>query len=233
MKSRNLDYLRKNLVLTVVQAISLTLIFTFAVIFKLPPLQILPIFISLFVLYLQAKVNRYAFLLGGLNACIYGVVYIIRTLYSSAAFSFFFSFPFQIITFINWDRHTEKKKNVTELKFMSNKLRLIVLILMLLCWGALYFVFTSLGSKYMLIDNASTVLGIVSTTLCALCYVEYLPIQLIGYVVNVIMDGTMTLDAPHNVVWLINSAYGCACTLIASSSIWKRYGKRLLGVEKS
>lgn len=219
------EYLKKNLALTIIQAVSFSSILVLAIIYKQPPLQILPLFVTLFAMLLQAKVNRYGFLIGGINACIYGVVYITRTLYSSAAYSFLVSCPLQIITFINWDRHTEKKKNVTNLKLMSNKMRLVILLAMILGWGALYVIFSAFGSKYMLLDNAATLISIVCSALCALCYVEYMPFALASRVIAIIMNLSMVPDSPHNWVWVINSAYGLICNLFATATLWKRYIK--------
>ena len=225
MRKWLLDYFKKNIVLTIIQAVSFTSILVLAIIYKQPPLQILPLFVTLFAMLLQAKVNRYGFLIGGINACIYGVVYIMRTLYSSAAYSFLVSCPLQIITFINWDRHTEKKKNVTNLKLMSNKMRLLILLLMILGWGALYVIFSAFGSKYMLIDIVATLLSIVCSVLCALCYVEYMPFALASRISTIIMNLSMVPDSPHNLVWVINSTYGLICNVFATATLWKRYGK--------
>lgn len=48
--------------------------------------RILPLYVSLFVMILSAQVNRYAFLLGGLNSILYAAVYFAYGLYGMAAY---------------------------------------------------------------------------------------------------------------------------------------------------
>lgn len=55
--------------------------------------RILPLYVSLFVMILSAQVNRYAFLLGGLNLILYAAVYFVYGLYGMAAYALLVSFP--------------------------------------------------------------------------------------------------------------------------------------------
>ena len=230
---RIFEYIKNNLWMTALQVITFGSILTSAIIFKQSPLHILPMFISLVVLFLQSKVNRYAFLLGAANSCLYGVAYIYRTLYSSAASAILLSFPIQVLTFINWNRRTEKQSGskVTELKLMSGKMRLALGGATALGWGLLYVIFASLGSPYILLDNTVTILGIVTMVLCALCYIEYAPLQLAGNLVSVVLNITMIPDSAENIAWLINSIYASICTAAAYYAMMKQ--NRAMKAEKA
>lgn len=228
------DYLRKNLIMTLFQAMTFGSILVLAIVYEQSPIQILPMFVSLVVMFLQARVNRYAFLVGGINSCLYAVAYILRTLYSSAAYALLVSFPLQILTFINWNKRTDKdtEERVTDLRLMSGKARLLWAVATVVGWGALYLIFSAFGSKYMLLDNTATLLGIVTTVLCAMCYIEYAPLQLISNVVTVILNASMIADAPENITWLINSVYGTVCTAVALYVMVKNYREKQTKAEK-
>lgn len=64
--------------------------------------RILPLYVSLFVLIFSAKVNRYAFLIGGLNSILYAAVYFAYGLYGMAVYALVFSFPIQMLSFFRW-----------------------------------------------------------------------------------------------------------------------------------
>ena len=55
--------------------------------FRLHIANVLPLFFSVFIMFLQSRVNRYAFLIGALNSILYAVAYFYMTLYSSAAYA--------------------------------------------------------------------------------------------------------------------------------------------------
>lgn len=83
-------------------------------------LKIIPLYISIVVMLLQLRVNRYAFLLGGINSVLYAAVYFYYALYGSAFYAITVSFLMQIATFINWGRHSYKK-TATVFKTMGIK----------------------------------------------------------------------------------------------------------------
>ena len=198
----------------------LAVIITCGIIFKTHPIKVLPLCISCFVMFLQARVNRYAFLLGGLNSIIYAFTNILMELYSSAASAFLMSFPLQIITFINWSKNT--KNGETETKKLSVKMRLGLFGGMVSLWGVLYLVFAALDSPYMVLDNTVTVLGVVTTVLCMIRYSEYAILQLIGSFISLVTYIVLTIDDISNIVWIIYTAYSLVCTVIAFITMNKR-----------
>lgn len=198
----------------------LATIITCGVIFKTHPIKVLPLCVSCFVMFLQARVNRYAFLLGGLNSIIYGFTNITMTLYSSAANAFLVSFPLQIITFINWNKNT--KNGETETKKLNTKARLGLFGGMVGFWGILFLIFSFLASPYIILDNTITVLGFVTTALCMFRYSEYAILQLVGSCVSLVTYIIMTVDDISNIVWIIFTSYSLVCTVIAFITMNKR-----------
>ncbi len=56
-----------------------------AVIWKAAVWRILPLYVSLFVSFLNSRVDRRAFLIGGINSILYAIVYVSYGLYAMAA----------------------------------------------------------------------------------------------------------------------------------------------------
>ena len=181
--------------------------------FRLPLMRVLPLIISICVMFLQANVNRYAFLLGGLNSLLYAVAYCSMTLYPSAAYAVLFSFPLQIVTFFNWQRNT--KDSETQTRSLSLKGRVLLGGAMLLSWIVLCLVFSVLGSKYLIWDNTTSVLGIVASILCMLRYSEYTVFQILGSMISIMMFGAMLKEEPSQIVWLIYTVYATICCVSA------------------
>lgn len=197
-----------------------------AICFKIPVFDFLPLVISVFVLFMQTGINRYAFVLGGLNSCLYAVANIRMTLYASAAYALLVSFPLQIITFLNWQKNTQKGKTAT--KNLSIKGRLLLFGLMAAGWLLLYVIFSVFGSEYLVFDNTLTVIGIVGTVLCLLRYSEYAVMSLISAPFSIYLYITMTLSDPSRVVWLIFSIYCLICNVTTFIRMNKR-GKENVG----
>ena len=65
----------------------------------------LPTIVTLFVQLLMMSANRYAFLLGGCNSVIYGIVYFMEGVPFSGISALVLSFLPQIYTFFNWGKN--------------------------------------------------------------------------------------------------------------------------------
>lgn len=180
--------------------------------FKLNILEVLPLFISIVVLFLQTRVSRFAFLLGAINSVLYAAVFVHMTLYSQAAYSFLISFPFQIVTFLNWRKHTQK--GVTEVRSFTAKGRILLISAMAALWLVLYAIFASLGSEYLVWDNTISVIGIVSTILGVLRYSEMALLSIPGRCCEVWLYGAMVMADPSKLVWLIYAVYCLICVIV-------------------
>ena len=167
-------------------AVSFVLITFFGIKYSQDFLQILPLYVSLIVMILQIRVNRYAFLLSGLNSVLYSVVYFFYKLYGSALYSITVSFVMQIATFVSWGKHSYKKTS-TVFKSMGGKNFLVFAGVFAFVWFVCYIIFRKLGSSHTLLDNSVMLLGIVTVILTMLSYVEWTYMQNLGCIINVIL----------------------------------------------
>lgn len=198
------------------------LISTVGIIFHQKFFRILPLYISLLVMILQAKVSRYAYLVGGLNSILYAVVYLYYGLYGIAAQAFLFSFPMQIITFFNWKKKTEKE--TVKFRRMSKGQSALCIVLFVLIWIALYFTLKHFGSDYAVLDNTVTLFGAFTSVMTALTFIEYAYMTLFGSVLNVFLN-IQVIPAHHEqVTYLIYSIYSLICVsmhVAKVSRMWK------------
>ena len=134
MKIKKLKY---NEILAI---IATSLLIVGHIVFKPEWYVVLPLYVSMVVRLLNSKVSRYAFLLGGLNCIFHGIASISLTLYSTAACAILLLMPLQIITFINWGKHT--KDGVTEIKRFSNGGRVLLFGIIAFAWVLMYFIFS-------------------------------------------------------------------------------------------
>ena len=181
--------------------------------FRLHIANVLPLFFSVFIMFLQSRVNRYAFLIGALNSILYAVAYFYMTLYSSAAYALLISFPLQVITFLNWQKNT--RQGVTDTRSFTKKGRFLLFLFMALTWTLLFILFSAFGSEYLVIDNTVAVIGIVATLLCTMRYSEYAALQVLAGCVNIALYSYMTFKDPGRSVWLVFSVYSTVCSSVA------------------
>ena len=204
----------------ILTAIEFIIILTGAIVFQLPLFNALPLLISTVVMFLQARVNRYAFLLGSLNSLLYAIAYLQMTLYSSAAYALLVSLPLQMFTFFNWRKHTYN--NATQIRTLSIPMRILLFAGMGGAWLILFFIFSVFGSSYLILDNTVSVLGIVGTLLCAWRYAEFTMIQWISGLAGLVTYTVMTFDDPSRCIWLIHTVYTCICSIITYINIRKK-----------
>ena len=179
--------------------------------------QVLPLFISLIVMILQSNANRYGYLLGSLNSLIYAAVYLfIFNLYGSALSAALTSFPFQLATFINWSR--KPYGNSTIFKKLSKKALLLTVGILIALWLVLYILLSSLGSSHIVLDNTLTVIGLFTTVLVMLSYVDYIYFNLFSQALNLVLYIILTTEDISRLPNLIYMIYATICLLLA----WKK-----------
>jgi len=217
-----IDYIkafyRKNRFLCISELITFIAVVTSAIVFKLSFFKLLPLCISLVVMFLSAQVSRYAFLLGGVNSILYAVSYFSMTLYTSAAYALAISFPLQIITFINWHKKSTGAK--TELRRLSRLQLTVSVVLFAAAWVALFFIFFFMGSSYMILDNTSSLLGVAVTILTLLRFKEYAPLQIVSGILTLVLHISVFIDTPSQLPYVIFSLYSIICTVIAVRRIY-------------
>ena len=181
----------------------------------------IPLFISLFVMAFQSEANRIGALMGAINSLIYTAAYIYMGVYASAASSFLFSFPIQLMTFFSWKKNAYK--NTAIFKSMTKKTRILLSSLLVVVWIAMICIFKSLDYEYALLDSISFLLGFVTPVLTMLAYIEYTYLWIIQGVVGIFLSVQMTIVDYRQLTYLIYSVYCCYCVILAFISVRKFY----------
>ncbi len=212
----------RNKITYALMAITFVLIIFLGMRYPQNRLSAVPLYVSIIVMLLQMNVNRYAFLLGGINSLLYAAVYFYYGLYGSAFYSITTSFVLQIATFINWGRNSYKKTS-TVFKTMGGKKFSIFLVIFVICWITCYYVFKTIGSSHILLDNSIMLLGIVTSLMTMLAYVEWTYLQLLGVIISVILYVGMIRKNPEMAAYLVFAIYSLICTCITLLNVRRVY----------
>ena len=206
--------IRENLFIFICAAVTFVCVLSTAIIFKQNPIKTLPLFISLFVMLLQARVSRYAFLVGGLNSILYAISYVLMGLYATAIYALITSFPLQIITFFNWKKKTSG--GVTELRKMSWGVRGLVTLGFALIWIPVFFAIRAIpGANQSVLDVTGTLLGILITVLSMLRLSEYAPLNIVSVCITLATHIAMLRTDTSHITYVIYTVYSGIC-IIAS-----------------
>jgi len=201
--------------------ITAVLITVFGIIYNQPVIRIIPLYVSLTVGLLQSTANRYASLIGGLNSLLYAFVYYILGLYASAGYALIFSFPVQIATFIRWSKNSYRSS--TQFRSMTNLQRLLVLIGFAVCFAVLYVILGMLGSDYQLLDNISSLMGILISFLTMLAYIEYSWLMIPSGIITIMLNLQTMVNHPGQITYLIFSLYSIICIIRGFFSVRRLY----------
>ena len=212
---------KKDIVIYVLMVITAVLITAAGIYYKQKFLLFMPLYVSLIIARLQSKVNRYASLLGSINSLVYGVVYFIFNLYGSALSAIFFSAPIQALTFIRWNKN--KSGESTVLRKLTWRQRIIMVVGYVLLLVALWIILPLLGSEYVFLDSATTLLGILIYFLTMFAYIEYPVLMIVNGIINIALYVTMLKDSPDIITHLIFAVYSFVCTVFAAFEAKKLY----------
>ena len=182
------------------------------IIFKQDFWRMVPLYVSLFIAFMNSRVIRYAPLVGGLNSILYALVYLSYGLYSSAAYAFFVSMTLQMITFIRWNK--KPLGNSTELRRLKTWQMIISVALLAVGFACLCFI-TKNVSQYFLLDNIITALGILVTILRMLSYIEFTYFSIFTEIFSVMLYVLMLRNNPEQSTYLIFSLYSLVCGVMA------------------
>ena len=194
------------------------------VIFSQGIFRILPLYVSLFVMMLQGKANRYGYLLGSINSVIYTAVYLYYGLISAAFSTLLVSAPMQLFTFFRWSKRSYKKSTV--FKRLSAKGWAVSILLTALFYIALHLMSSLTGGKYIILDSLGSALNFVSTGLTLLAYVEYTPFQLLSGIVGVLLNIQMIPDLPEQTTFLVYSIFATICITRGLINVYSIYGEQ-------
>ena len=207
-------FIKENLFIIICASVTFICVLSGAIIFKQNPIKTLPLFVSLIVMLLNAKVSRYAFLLGGINSVFYAISYTLMGLYATAIYALVTSFPLQIITFINWNKKT--RSGVTELRKMSWGMRGLVTLGFVIAWPLVYIAISAIpGANQSMLDVTGTMLGILITVLTMLRFSEYAPLNLVSVGITLATHISIFITDNSNITYVIYTIYSGICIVAA------------------
>lgn len=194
----------------------------------------LPTIVTLFVQLLMMSANRYAFLLGGCNSVIYGIVYFMEGVPFSGISALVLSFLPQIYSFFNWGKNSRSGK--VSLRRLSAKYMAVTVAAFAGIWSLSYFWL----AKYMtiripLLDTLIFSLGIITTALAAVRYIDSQYISFISCIFALIQWILLTVQDPSNINFVIIAVYNLYCvglTAINWTLIYIKDKKASEAVEK-
>ena len=214
-------FCKENRLISIIVPITFVLILSTGIYFKQDVLSMLPLFVSLGVMVLQARVNRYALLIGSLNSLLYCYYYYTTGLMSNFLYAIIISFPMQMISFINWSRNAKGK--VTKLKKMNAKQLIISAIVFALGWAAVFFGIRLFeNASYSFLDTLTTMLGIAVTLLMLLRFSEYVVLQCVSCSITLIMYTTIVLSGDlASITYFVYAVYCLICVILAAVRMYK------------
>lgn len=222
-----MEFLKKH-IKKIIIAITGISILTAGIYFKQEFFLMIPLFVSLVVMFFQSEANRLGPLLGGINSLIYTAAYLYLGIYLSAVSAVLFSFPFQIITFIRWSKNAYKKTAV--FKKMTTKARVLGAIGFFAAWAVLIVVFNYLDAAseqfnydYVVLDSAQFLLGLAVQTLTMLAYIEYTYLWLVQIIVGLFLNVQMIIIDPAQTTYFIYGIYATYCVILAFINVQKFY----------
>lgn len=192
-----------------------------AVVTGCPVYRVVPLYVSLFVMYLQTKASRFSFLLGGCNAAYYAVVYVFLGLYGMALYSILVASPIQIVTYIRWKKRAYKHSAL--LKSLSWKQRLGAVVGFGAVWGLLYLILSGFGSGYLILDNTVSVIGAMANVASLLYLIEFPYVQCLSLGLNIVLYVQMVQNDPRQWTFLIYTTYALICAAISAVYMQKLY----------
>ena len=197
-----------------------------AFVFRQKWYKVLPTLNTLVILLLSARVDRRSFLLGGINAALYGIGYFTEGLYFSVINCLLVSMPLQLFSFFNWKKHADG--NSTKLRTLGWKGEIIVIVSSavgcLLCHWLLLPFFGG-GQKQAVLDIFLFVIGLVITVLSMLRYVEAPYYNLVSSTANLVMWTLICAGNVANLNYLIMAVYSLFRVSQSAITWTKQYKK--------
>lgn len=199
-------------------------ILIFSMLNKQHPVKTLPTLISLAVMLLAARANRYSYLLGAMNVLLYTVGYFMEGLVFSIVSAIFISFPMQMWTFFNWKRHTTGRQ--VHFKRLNPRQWALSLGGLGVLWGLCMLFLRPLfaSAAHPGLDALMFVIDIISTLLTALVFVESQYIKAAGTLVYLVMWGAIVLEHPENANYLIIGFYN-VWRVFQCAIVWTKQAK--------
>ncbi len=186
--------------------------------------RILPLYVSLVIALLQSRMIRYASLMGGINSILYALVFAYYHLYASAAYALLVSCPIQIVTFIRWSQKPWGQSTV--FRKLTAKQRIVTAAVFAGLLAELGLLLPLLGGEHSFLDSAVTLLGILTSILTMLAFMEYASLMVVGNLVSAALYISMFGEHPEQATYLIFTLYSLTCCVIAFFRIRKLYAEQ-------
>ena len=199
------------------QLFMMALLITLGIIFNQRFIKLLPCLVSLFVYYLDSKVNRFAKLLGACNCVIYSIGYVIDGLYGSVGSALLYSMPLQLITFFMWGKNKYKNQSPKLCK-ISDLMRAIVLVSIILIANIYIMIFSSVeGSGYTILQGYQFAIGLAATILIMFGSIEGMVINVLNVATSLYLyfDSTVIQGQINQITYLVMQVYTLIYTVIA------------------
>lgn len=191
------------------------------IVFEQHPFRMLPICVSLSVGLLQTKANRYACLIGGINSVLYAAVYVSFGLYASAASALLISCPFQLMTFVRWNRRAYKHS--TEFQSLTKRQWLWMALIFAVSFLGCYLLLSAAGSSHRFWDISSTLVGFFVSVLTLLGFREYTWLILPSVFLSLGLNISLMMEDMAQVTYVIYSVHASACQVLQFFAVRKLY----------
>lgn len=174
-------------------------------------IKILPVCISLVVVLLSARANRYTFLLGAANSVLYMAGYFLEKLYGTVL-SAAFGAVLQLVSFFRW--RSRAYGRATRFRKMRGGVRAAFVAAFAAAWGVAAFALGRAGGNAVALDSLSLVLGFTLPVLIMFAYLEALPLQILNSAlvvalwISIIAQGNLA-----NLTYLVSGVYGFYMTV--------------------
>lgn len=155
-----------------------------AIVFKQMVIKVVPLFVSLLVMLLSSRANRFTFLLGAANSVIYIIGYIMEGVYGQVAQAVF-GIVMMLIAYFRWKKDAYGKST----HFRSFSIRGKILLTLVICaaWATASFVLWKMNGTAVVFDGLTMVLGFAVNILNVWGFIEVPFINLIASFMQSIM----------------------------------------------
>lgn len=183
--------------------------------------RMLPLYVSLLVMLLNSRVNRYGLLVGSFNSLLYAAVFWYYGLYASMVSAVAVSFTLQMVTFILWNR--KPYGSSTLLRRLTARQRLLLGLSSLPVIAVAVRVLGLVNASHSLLDTLITVLGMVVTLLQLLSYMEYALINTVSCLLQIVLYAIMIREQPEQSTYLVYTVYSLVCIVRSVFSVRQLY----------
>ena len=197
----------------------------FAILYKQAFIKVLPIFITIVVMLLNSRANRYGLLLGSINCCIYSIGHLMTGVYSTVA-SDLCQAGIAFVSFFLW--RSRAYGNSTKFRSLKFPARLMLLGVILVSWMVAYFINSKVPDATLpIVDSLIFVLGIAVTILNMLAFVETPFINLISQILNMFLWIYVVIkQGLQDMTYVTSSLYSFYMVIIMCITYTKLYKKQ-------